>query len=110
MQALKRSGLKIKLLLLKVYMYINAVHKMVTNRTCTMLNFITINDCIKIVNINTKTNNYKCIIVTDIAYRILNLITIVVCRYGLHNVHRVVFELRQIPQFCWCSSGEVSLR
>ena len=31
-----------------------------------MLNLITINECIKIVNINTKTNYHKCIILSNI--------------------------------------------
>ena len=44
-------------------------------------NLITINDCIKIVNINTKTNNHKCILLTNRAYTMLNLITINVCCY-----------------------------
>ena len=73
-----------------------------------MLNLITINECIMIVNINTKTNNHKYIILTNIPYTMLNLITINVCRYNLHTVHQIVFELRWIPQSCSCSSNEVS--
>ena len=50
-----------------------------------MLNLITINKCIKIVHINTKTNNHKCIILTNGAYTMLNLITIQLRRSDLKS-------------------------
>ena len=73
-----------------------------------MLNLITIDECMMIVNINTITNNYKCIILTNIACTMLNLITVSVYRYVLHTGCQVVFVLRRIPQSCSCSSDEVS--
>ena len=45
-----------------------------------MLSLITINECIKILNINTKTITHKCIL-TNGAYTMLNLIAINVYIY-----------------------------
>ena len=73
-----------------------------------MLNLITINvcvyiyKCIKIVNINTETNNHTCIILTNQAYTIY--------RYCLHTVRHIVYELRRIPTSCLYSSDELSPR
>ena len=73
-----------------------------------MLNLLTINVCIykyksiKIVNINTKTNNHACIILTNR--------TCTMYRYGLHTARLVVFEHSRIPPSSSCSSDEMSPR
>ena len=54
-----------------------------------MLNLITINECIKFINLITKTDNHKCIILTNRAYTMLNLITINVCIYK-YNCIKIV--------------------
>ena len=54
---------------------------MLTNIAYTMLNLITINECIQILNIYTQTNNHKCIMITNKAYTMLNFIAINVCVY-----------------------------
>ena len=50
-----------------------------------MLNLITINECIKIVNINTKTSNH----ITNRAYTLSNLITVNVCIYKYNCIKSV---------------------
>ena len=67
-----------------------------------MLNLITISECIRIVNINTKTNDHKCIIhvLTNGAYTMLNLITINPCIYKYKCIQIVNINFKANNHTC----------